>query len=72
MNHEKLHDWSEGLLNIKAKTKELNHALLMKQKSRSIEILIEMDAAVQQLLFSLEGEGEKNPPDGGKVPRPQT
>lgn len=62
MNQDKIHDWSEGLLTIKLKTKELNHALLMKQKSRSIDILIEIDVAVQQLLFFLERDEVKKSP----------
>lgn len=62
MNPNNHYDWSEGTLTIKAKTKELNHALLLRQKDRAKEILIDIDAAVQQLLFSLEREDEKKSP----------
>jgi len=66
-----IYDWSEALLTMKSKIKELNHALLMRQNDKAKAIVIDIDVAAQQLYFFLEREDEKNPPDGGEVPRPQ-
>lgn len=57
-----IYDWSEALLTMKSKIKELNHALLMRQNDKAKAIIIDIDVAAQQLYFFLEREDEKKSP----------